>query len=153
VGGPETATAAIAHVKESGRGWQSLFDVFSEATAYGYLKRAGYTGIRFIPRSQVKTPDPRAIQNGRRALCEVKAVNISQEEASRRQRVANGEIFVTETSSEVGNRFLAKVTRKLGEAIEQLDAADPSVEAQRSVFALLRFDDWVATTIRNISRS
>lgn len=29
--------AAVAHIKDGGRGWHELFDVFNEATGYGYL--------------------------------------------------------------------------------------------------------------------
>jgi hypothetical protein len=49
------------------RGWQALFDKLNEAKAYNYLRKAGYHGVRFIPRSKVKgqrTPDLSASNAG-----------------------------------------------------------------------------------------
>jgi hypothetical protein len=38
---------------------------------------------------------------------------------------------------------LSKLTKTLGSAVRQLDAADPNRVARRIAFAVLNFDDWV----------
>ena len=135
--------AALLHKREPGRGWRLLFDVFSEARAYCYLAGFGWTGVRFIPRGKGKTPDLSASRNGEPVFCEVKTINISGEEADRRRRIGEGEIVVSKTSTEVGTGFLGKLTATLEHAIGQLDAADPERKAQRFVFTVVHFDDWV----------
>jgi hypothetical protein len=64
--------AAVLQKREPGRGWRLLFDVFSEARAYGYLVSIGCTGVRFIPRGKRKTPDLAATLAGEPVFCEVK---------------------------------------------------------------------------------
>ena len=69
------------------RGWQALFDVLNEAKGYNHLSGIGCTNIRFIPVSSVpgqKTPDLSGDLAGARVLCEVKTINISEDEATRR---------------------------------------------------------------------
>jgi hypothetical protein len=61
--------------------------------------------VRFIPRDKGKTPDLRAMQEGTPVFCEVKTLNISKDEAERRQRVSDDEIFATSTSVHVGDGF------------------------------------------------
>ena len=140
------AVHLIARNRESGRGWRALFDVLSEARAFGYLKEIGCADVRFIPRAKNKnlmTPDLGATQSGRPVHCEVKTINISAEEASRRRRIQNGEAVASETSISVGEGLLTKLDATLAHAVEQLDAADPGRAARRIVFTMLYFDDWV----------
>jgi hypothetical protein len=59
------------------RGWQSLFDTLNESKGYAYLKTLGCSDIAFIKRDSKKTPDLRAVLDGRRVLCEVKTINVS----------------------------------------------------------------------------
>src|SRR6267154_1846259 len=69
------------------RGWQALFDKLNEAKGYRYLKQIGCTNVRFIPRSRsrgLKTPDLEAFLASTRVLCEVKTINISQDEVRAR---------------------------------------------------------------------
>ena len=57
--------------RESGRGWQGLFDILrSEARAFGYLQSIGCTGVHFIARTDKKTPDLGALGwGGGRPVC------------------------------------------------------------------------------------
>jgi hypothetical protein len=140
------AVHLIARNRESGRGWQALFDVLSEARAFRYLKEIGCADVGFVPRAKNKnmmTPDLAATQAGRSVYCEVKTINVSQEEASRRRRIQNGEVVAGETCISVEEGFLLKLTGTLAHAVEQLDAADPGHAARRIVFTMLYFDDWV----------
>lgn len=137
------AVHLVSLTREQGRGWQALFDVFSEARGFGYLKDIGCTGVHFIKRTKGKTPDLGAVADGRAVYCEVKTINVSADEAGRRRRVANGEIFATSVNLHVTDGFLNKLTATLEHAIEQLDAADAKRKARRLVFTVVHFDDWV----------
>jgi len=62
------------------RGWQSPFDTLNESKAFAYLQSLGCSQIGFIRRGKEKTPDIRAVLNGRRVLCEVKTIDISADD-------------------------------------------------------------------------
>ena len=130
--------------RESGRGWQKLFDILhSEARAFVYLQSICCTGVHFIARTNKKTPDLRASQDGRLVFCEVKTINISEDEAEKRSRMQRGAFVGGRTSPTVGEGFLRKLSDKLAEAVKQLDAADSKRQARRMIFTMLNFDDWV----------
>lgn len=133
----------VSQTREEGRGWQSLFDVFSEARGFGYLVNIGCTGVHFIKRTKSKTPDLGAVRDGGSVLCEVKTINISKDEAGKRQRISQGAFVATSTSLNVGDGFLKKLSATLEHAVEQLDGPDPERQAQRTVFTVVHFDDWV----------
>jgi hypothetical protein len=139
--------AASAHLirpsAQKGRGWPALFDALSEARGYAYLRGIGCAGIHFVTRGDRPTPDIEATQDGRRVLCEVKTINISDDEAGRRRRVYAGTPVASRTPTELGLPYLAKLSRTIANAVRQLDAADPTRAARRIVFAVLSFDDWV----------
>jgi hypothetical protein len=137
------AVHLVSQTREQGRGWQPLFDVFSEARAYGYLVGAGCADVHFIKRAKGKTPDLGASQDGRSVFCEVKTINASADEADRRRRIASGEIFATSVDAHVAEGMLKKLSATLEHAVEQLDAADPDRKARRIAFAVIHFDDWV----------
>jgi hypothetical protein len=138
------AVHLVARQRTNGRGWQALFDVFSEVRAYVYLRDIGCTGIHFIPRGKMRTPDLGAVHEGHRLLCEVKTINISQDEAERRRRIYHDSAMLAgKTPLQVSDVFLNKLTDTFHSAVGQLDAADPTHEARRVVFTMLHFDDWV----------
>ena len=140
----DTASAHLTRPSTNkGRGWQSLFDVLSEARGYAYLRSIGCSDIRFVGRSDRPTPDIEAIHEGRRVLCEVKAINISEDEAGRRHRVYAGTPPASKAHTELGARYLSKLSSTLTNAVRQLDAFDPERTARRIVFCVLNFDDWV----------
>jgi hypothetical protein len=137
------AVHLVSQMRGQGRGWQPLFDIFSEARGFGYLLSIGCAGVHFIKRTKGKTPDLGAVRDGCPVLCEVKTINVSKDEAEKRQRIHNGEIFASSTSIQVGEGFLAKLTATLEHAVEQLDGRDPERKAQRMIFTVVHFDDWV----------
>ncbi len=126
-----------------GRGWQALFDILNEAKGFAHLRRIGCTNVRFIPHAADKTPDLEGILNGGIVLCEVKTINISKEEAQRRQRVHQGEIVSTDISVRLSDGLLQKFTSTLNDAVGQLGSYDSQGQARRIVFAVIHFDDWV----------
>jgi hypothetical protein len=132
----------IKHGSHKGRGWQSLVDMLSEARGYSYLRSIGCSKIHFVGRADNPTPDLEAEKKGRRVLCEVKTINISDNEAGRRRRIYSG-TPVSRVPTELGGPYLSKLSKTLTNAVRQLDAADPGREAVRIVFCVLNFDDWV----------
>jgi hypothetical protein len=130
-------------LRDGGRGWRALFDTFDEAKGYVHLQHSGCTDIAFIKRTPRKTPDLRASENGALVLCEVKTINISQDEAERRASVAHGAIVTTEASIHLPVQMLKKISATIEKGIGQLDSEDPGRAARRIVFVVLHFDDWV----------
>jgi hypothetical protein len=121
------------------RDWQPLFDTFNEVRAYNYLQSMGCEDVRFIPRAKAKklrTPDLGAAHNGTSLLCEVKTINISDDELHR--RATHGVGTVTES---VDEKLLAKLSRDITAAKNQMDAYDPA--ARKVVYVVFNFDDWV----------
>lgn len=140
----QSASGHLSRPSQSkGRGWQSLFDVLSEARGYAYLSGIGCTSIRFVGRADHPTPDIEAEYEGQRVLCEVKTINISDDEAGRRRRIYSGTPVASRVPTALGAQYLGKLSKTLANAVRQLDAADPHREARRIVFSVLNFDDWV----------
>ena len=121
----------------------ALADILNEAKGFAHLRRIGCTNVRFIPHAADKTPDLEGILNGGIVLCEVKTINISKEEAQRRQRVHQGEIVSTDISVRLSDGLLQKFTSTLNDAVGQLGSYDSQGQARRIVFAVIHFDDWV----------
>lgn len=126
-----------------GRGWEPLWNVFSEARAYKHLVDIGCSDVRFIKRAKGRTPDIAAMRDRQPVFCEVKTINISTEEAEKRERVSKGEIVGGTTSIHLSQGFLDKLADGLRNAVEQLDAVDPQRQALRFAFVVVRFDDFV----------
>lgn len=121
------------------RGWQALFDKLNEAKAYNYLTKAGYGGVRFIPRSKVRgqrTPDLSASMAGAKALCEVKTINHSQVEADRRY---HGRVGTSTDRLEQG--FFGKLSADLNSAKSQMLAYDGGETTRLIAYVILNFDD------------
>ena len=76
-------------------------------------------------------------------LCEVKTINVSQDEADVRAEIGQGVVVVRSVSTELRVAMLRKMSATLKAAIEQLDCEDPQREARRIVFTVVNFDDWV----------
>ena len=139
----KSRAVAVVHQRVAGRGWQALFDTLNEANGYVYLRKLGCTSIRFISRSSRKTPDLGAFQGETRVLCEVKTINVSQDEADKRAMIGQGFVVVGSVSTQVRAAMLNKITATVKAAIDQLDSEDPQREARRIAFTVLNFDDWV----------
>lgn len=96
------------------RGWQPLFDKLNHVNAYNYLAGMGCTARRFIPESPIsgrKTPDLEAQLGHTKVLCEVKTINISEIEATRRTHGGVGS-----TEAQVSDGFFKKLTADLRNA-------------------------------------
>jgi hypothetical protein len=121
------------------RGWQLLFDKLNHARAYNYLAGVGCTTIRFIPESPItgeKTPDLEAQLGPTKVVCEVKTINISEIEATRRTRGGVGS-----TEAQVSDGFFNKLTADLRNAKKQMDVYAGSSDAREIVYIVVNFDD------------
>jgi hypothetical protein len=124
-----------------GRGWEQLFNILNQARAYNFLIDLGCSEVRFIPRShknKAKTPDLGARESDGKVLCEVKTLNISDEEVSRR---LSGAVGSTVVDLNIG--FFGKLMSGLHKAKEQMDLYDNSVVVRRIVYVIPHFDDFL----------
>jgi hypothetical protein len=131
--------ASLLTAKDTKRGWQALFDILNHAKAYNYLKQRGCMDIAFIPLSPVKgqpTPDIRARFSSVRVLCEVKTINISDVEATRRQ---SGGVGTSTDRLEQG--FFNKLTSDLRRAQTQMLSYDADGSTRKIAYVVVNFDD------------
>lgn len=147
----ELDVVAWSHLKEEackrlclrdkhGRGWQQLFDILNEAKAYRYLKVIGGSKISFIPRAEWRTPDLVCALNSNRLICEVKTINISDEEASAR----TGPPKARSIDALLSDGFLRKFDSTVETAKQQLLAFDAAPATVRMVYLNIIFDDFLA---------
>lgn len=125
---------------KTGRGWQQLFDILNEARAYNYLKSLGCAGLNYIPRSQEKTPDLEGSLALDRVLCEVKSINISDEEVAFRTSPVSARSIPFSLSPE----FIKKLRATIETAKQQLSAFDEGLTAIHFVYLNVFFDDFLA---------
>jgi hypothetical protein len=125
--------------KHPTRGWQQLFDTLNEAKGYNHLVHIGCTDVRFIPRAKtdkVQTPDLRGLLGTTQALCEVKTINPSEQEAD---RFATGGVGTTLRHLE--NEFFGKLFSTIQTAASQLLAFDTTLTSRRIAYIVFNFDD------------
>jgi hypothetical protein len=131
--------ASLLTAKDGKRGWQALFNILNQAKAYNYLKRLGCTNIRFIPVSRAKgqqTPDLGADLGPVKVLCEVKTINISEDEATRRN---SGGVGTSTDRLEAG--FFNKLTSDLMRAKTQMLAYGADSATKMIAYVVVNFDD------------
>lgn len=131
------AAAVKRLIRNKAKGWEPLFDILSEAKGAAYLAALGCTAIQLIPPSyDYKTPDLRADLNGGLVLCEVKTINMANDE--RTICTDNG---ASQSSRRLSEKFLnEKFTWILRAAQAQLDgfAASP---ARKIVYVVFNPDE------------
>ena len=123
-----------------GRGWHQLISILNQARAHNYLKRRGCTDIRFVPRAKktgIETPDIEANWKAREILCEVKTLEISDDEVR-----ARSDILGRATQHVLPLEFHAKFCRTIEKAQRQLYSYRKSPESECIAFLVINFDDW-----------
>jgi hypothetical protein len=131
--------APLLVARHDTRGWQQLFDKLNQAKAYACLARSGCTDIRFIPESKVegqRTPDLEAREDGRKVLCEVKTLNVSDDEANR--LLCHG---VGQPNDELPGSFFGKLASLLTLPAAQIEAYCSHFESRRMAYVVVNFDD------------
>ncbi|MGO8762767.1 MAG: hypothetical protein ACLP2P_03700 [Desulfobaccales bacterium] len=128
--------------KHAGRGWHQLFDVLNEARAYNYLISLGCSDVHVIPESRKndeQSPDLEGVLSSDKVLCEVKTINISDEEAIVR---ASDKPIAGNTQNQLVKGFFDKLRSCITKAGEQLKAYDSSNNARLIVYIFILFDEY-----------
>jgi len=129
------------HKDRGGRGWQQLFDILNQARAYNYLKTIGSSGVRFIPPAKqhsTRTPDLEGVLDSARILCEVKTINIRDNEVRARKGFR-----VRGIATQLDDGFLRKLYSVITNAKDQMEAYDATSEVRYYVHVNLCFDDFL----------
>jgi hypothetical protein len=122
--------------RDPARGWRALFDKLNEAKGYNYLTRIGCTNVGFIPRSQgQKTPDLEGFLGSERVLCEVKTINVSEDECEFRK----GMFGVKNIVIQLPRQFLNKLESTLQTAQDQMAVYCP--KAEKIAYVVVNYDD------------
>jgi hypothetical protein len=130
--------APLLQKKHPTRGWLLLFDKLNHAKAYNHLAKVGCIAIRFIPESSVsgqKTPDLEAQLGPTKVLCEVKTINISEIEATRRTYGGRS------TQAQVSDGFFNKLISDLQRAKKQMDTSSQVQITKKIAYIVVNFDD------------
>jgi hypothetical protein len=125
-------------VRDGGRGWHLLFNILNQAHAYDYLKRLGCQNLAFVPRRAQRTPDLEAWLGQSRLLCEVKTMNISDDEVRGRTTLVARDIAIR-----LSPGFFRKLSAVIEQARRQLVTYDPSHSARHIVYVSPCFDDFL----------
>lgn len=119
-----------------GRGWQQLIDMLNERLGYIFLLDLGCTEIRFISEKNGETPELEAKLDGEPVICEVKTINISEEEVEFR---VNGAAKASLASLE--SEFFIKLRSTLEKAKSQMVSHNNRPSARHIAFVIINFDD------------
>ena len=124
------------------RGWTQLINTLNEARGYIYLQSKGCHEPEFIPRAKqggIETPDLKG-ERGEQVpiLCEVKTINISDDEATARRGIKPR---ATETVLPSG--FFLKLGKTLEKAFSQLTCYSPDKASERVALIIPNFDDFL----------
>jgi hypothetical protein len=125
-----------------GRGWQQLFDILNQAHGFNYLKAIGCSNLRFIPRAVrpgVRTPDLEGVLGSDKVLCEVKTINISQDEIRARTDFTARSFLIP-----LEDGLLRKIHSVITEAKDQLLAYAANDKVPSYVYVNICFDDCLA---------
>lgn len=129
------------------RPWQQLYDRLNEAKGYNHLVKLRCTDIHFVPETTEKTPDLKGMLGNTTVLCEVKTVNVSDEEAIARAALQNGGHRLIESPPpHLGDDFLSgKFTNTLNNANIQMNKYIPNCSSpgvvRKIIFVILNCDD------------
>ena len=125
--------------KDPERWWQALCDKLNEAKGYNYLVSIGCTNVQFVPRSGVqgqKTPDLEGTLVNRKVICEVKTINISENETLSRNSCS-----VRTGFAELPKGFFEKLKNTLEAARRQMTSYCQSPEAKTVAYVIVNYDD------------
>lgn len=127
---------AVSHFRDhrSGQLKQGFFNQLNEAFAYRHLVRNGFTDVQVLRETGRRTPDIRYRDRGKLKFCEVKTINISDEEITRRgSKEAFSNIYVRLSDS-----FLSKFTSTVSQARDQVVTAGD----RGLVYVIVLWDDF-----------
>ena len=121
------------------RSWTPLFDRFNEAKGYGYLLDRGCSSPKFITISDKnghQTPDLEASDGTSEYLCEVKTINISDEEIERRKNIEAKDVAYV-----LNNGLKSKLEDDARKATSQLKGYQGAENKIKIAFFVICLDD------------
>ena len=120
----------------SRRGKNSFFSHLNEAFAYRYLHQRGCELIAFIPEvTNGKSPDLSFMENGTMRVCEVKTIEISDEDID---RTVCGDTFDASVYKALTLPFIYdKLDKTLSRAVDQIRSREIGL-----VYLIVNFDDF-----------
>lgn len=127
--------------EDRGRGRQQLLTIINQARAYNFLRKSGWSDINFVQRSNkkgVKTHDIQGASDLNKVLCEVKTINISDDEKLLR---SSKTIRTIQSLSKLTPNFFCKLRSVLEQAKIQLGTYDKNDEARHMAYIIPHFDD------------
>jgi hypothetical protein len=141
----EAAPCLTEWDEKNARGQEQLINILNQARAYSFLREIGCLNIHFIPRSKKKneeTPDLEGTLGHIKVICEVKTINISDDEAGdRRERSRGFSPKPIQPARKLKQGFWDKISKDLTKAKSQIEAYDSGNETRHIVYIILNFDD------------
>lgn len=133
---------AIEHFKDhrEGQRKQGFFNQLNESKAYSYLKKSGCVNLRFIPEEKNKTPDIEGKYQDNRILCEVKTIDISEDEINRRR---NSEVYDISVYCKLSKGFVNKFKSAFENAKSKFFDYSKTDKDILMVYFVISFDDFV----------
>lgn len=132
--------------KKNARGQQQLIDLLNQARAYNFLKEIGCSDIRFIPRSKInriETPDLEGRLGEIKVLCEVKTINVSEDEAfMRREMSISGRPRCAEPQIKLTQGFFNKLEQNIIKAINQIKTYAAGIQTKDIIYIVTNYDDF-----------
>lgn len=127
--------------EENGRGQQQLIDILNQAKAYRFLlNKIGCSDIHFIPRSKIngiKTPDLEGCLGEIKVICEVKTINISDDEV-----IARSSIRSINRQRRLDKGFFDKLRHDLIKANKQIECYNAGKASRSIVYIIPNFDNF-----------
>ncbi len=132
-------TVSLLSNKHPERNWQQLFNKLNEAKGYKLLSELGCKQIKFIPISKIKgieTPDLEGILCDSVILCEVKTINISDDEIFTRKK-----FIARDVNYDLSKSFFNQFDSALIKAESQLLSYRKGDSSRRIAYFTIHFDE------------
>jgi len=118
------------------RGKTPFFNLLNESLGYQYLKNSAFTEVSMIKESNVKTPDLSFQSNQETQYCEVKTINVSEEQLD-----LYGDETIQISSfdyTKLTDQFFCKLSSTIESAYNQFSfSPDKNI-----VYIIIKFDDF-----------
>jgi hypothetical protein len=142
----EASKYLIKWDEKNARGQQQLIDILNQARGYNFLKERGCSNIRFIRRpkiTSIETPDLEGTLGDIKIICEVKTINISDDEALTRREMSH--FFrprCDQAPCKLEQGFFKKLEQDIKKAKSQIEAHAEGKETAKIIYIIPNFDDF-----------
>jgi hypothetical protein len=126
------------------RGLNQFFEAYNEAEAFSCLQDLGATDIKFVPESQRKSPDLYAKLGECDLYCEVKTINISDDDADRNAYLHNKVGLLPANYDTNLSEQCRKIIKCIEAAHTQIDSYDPNAAAVRYLYMVINAENPLA---------